>query len=109
VEDLPDEISAASVKAAQALRSVYERYWEGVAVATGVPVQAEDLPPDPVGLSYQLADRIQVPFARKQRWLEADLLTRLREITGDLRAELAILPTGRRKPGEGESGLGSLN
>lgn len=109
VEELSDEAPPQAEAAARALRETYERYWQGVAVATGVPVEAEELPPDPVALGYQLADRIQVPFARKQRWLEASVVTRLREITGDLRAELSILPSGRRKPGEGESGLGSLN
>jgi len=111
VEELLDETPAEAVAAARTLRATYERYWQGVAVATGVPVQAEELPDDPVSLSYQLADRIQVPFGRKQHWLEIDLVTRLREINGDLRAELAILPGGRHKPGEGEgeSGMGSLN
>ena len=70
---------------------------------------AEELPADPTALSYQLADRIQVPLERKQRWLEADLVTRLREICGDLKAELAILPAGRRRPGGDPAGLGNLN
>lgn len=108
VVELADEVDAGAARAADSLRVVYERYWQAVAVATGVPAQAEDLPADPTELSYQLADRIQVPYARKQHWLEADLSTRLREIAGDLRAELSLLPTGRRKPG-GEGPIGNLN
>jgi Lon protease-like protein len=105
VVELPDHLDSGAARAANELRAVYERYWQAVAVATGAPVQAEDLPGDPVALSYQLADRLQVPYARKQRWLEADSSTRLREIASDLRAELGLLPTGRRRPGEGGGNL----
>jgi Lon protease-like protein len=108
VVELADEVDEGAARAADSLRAIYERYWQAVAVATGAPVQAEELPNDPIELSYQLADRIQVPNARKQRWLEADLGTRLREIAGDLRAELALLPTGRRRAG-GDSSIGNLN
>jgi hypothetical protein len=80
-----------------------------VALVTGVAAQTEELPPDPAALSYQLADRIQVSLERKQRWLEADLLTRLREINRDLRAELALMPGGQRKPGDNPAGMGNLN
>lgn len=107
VEDLPDDSSPEAESAAESLRTVYERYWQGVAVATGAPVEAEELPADPIELGFQLADRLQVPYVRKQRWLESSAVARLREIAGDLRAELSILPTGRRRPGEG--GIGSLN
>lgn len=106
VVELVDEADAAAARAADELRATYARYWQAVAVATGVPAQPDELPADPVGLSYQLADRIQVSSARKQRWLEADLRTRLREIASDLRAELSLLPSGGR-PGEG--GIGNLN
>lgn len=107
VVELADTVDERAAAAAESLRAVYDRYWQAVAVATGVPAQAEELPGDPAELSYQLADRIQVPLARKQRWLEADTATRLREIASDLRAELSLLPTGRRRPGEG--GTGNLN
>jgi hypothetical protein len=106
VVELADEPDQRTETAARELRAIYDRYWQAVAVATGVPVQGDELPADPVQLSYELADRLQVTPERKQHWLEADLYTRLREIAGDLRAELALLPGGRR-PGEG--GIGSLN
>jgi hypothetical protein len=106
VDDLPDTSSPEAEQAAQHLRSTYERYWQGVAVATGAPVEAEELPINPVELGYQLADRLQVPYTRKQRWLESSTVARLREIAADLRAELSILPTGRRTD---DGGIGSLN
>lgn len=109
VAALPDERPAGTAAAAAELRATYERYWQAVAAATGVPSQPEDLPGDPLELSYQLADRLQVPVARKQHWLEVDLRTRLREIAADLRLELALMPTGQRKTGGGSSGMGSLN
>jgi Lon protease-like protein len=109
VVELSEDAPAATAIAARDLRLTYERYWQAVAVATGVAAPAEELPADPAALSYQLADRIQVPMERKQRWLEADLVTRLREITTDLKAELAILPAGRRRPGGDPAGMGNLN
>ena len=109
VAALPEERPAGAARAAAELRATHERYWQALAPATGVPAQPEDLPDDPLDLAYHLADRLQVSMARKQRWLEADLRTRLRELAADLRAELALMPTGQRKTGEGFSGMGSLN
>jgi len=110
VVELPEERPAAADPLAAELRQLYDRYWQAVAAATGAPVEAEELPGDPAGIAYQLADRLQVDAERKQAWLEADLLTRLREISAELRAELALLPSaGKRKGREGWSGTGSLN
>jgi hypothetical protein len=110
VVELPEERPDNAAALADELRQLHDRYWLAVAAATGAPVKPEELPGDPAELAYQLADRLQVDPARKQHWLEADLLTRLREIAVDLRAELALLPpAGKRKGGEGWSGMGSLN
>ncbi len=109
VVELADDVPAATAAAARDLRLTYDRYWQAVSAATGVAVQAEELPHDPAALSYQLAERLQVPLERKQRWLEADLVSRLREITTDLKAELAILPASRLRPGSGPAGMGNLN
>ena len=55
-----------------------------------------------------MANRLQVENLQKQRWLEADITTRLREISAAIRAELALLPPA--EPGEREGGgSGSLN
>lgn len=109
VADLPEEDTPGAAAAAAELRSTYDRYWQAVAAATGVAAQAEDLPGDPRDLAYHLADRLQVPPARKQHWLETDLLTRMREMTGALRTELALMPSGRRQDDGDFSGIGSLN
>lgn len=109
VVELPDPIPARATAAAEELRVTYERYWQAIAAATGLPVEAEELPTDPVRLSYYLADRLQVVPALKQHWLEVDLVTRLRELSANLRAELALLPSGRRNTSEGPSGMGGLN
>ena len=104
VADLPEVVVPGALVAAELLRATYARYWQAVAIATGVPVEPEELPEEPMALAYQLADRLQVALTRKQHWLESSLITRLREITADLRAELALMPTG-----ENFTGLGGLN
>ncbi|PDW02367.1 LON peptidase substrate-binding domain-containing protein [Candidatus Viridilinea mediisalina] len=109
VTPLPEEDGKDSSAAASELRSIYERYWQAVSAATGATLQPEDLPDDPNQLAYHLADRLQVTLDRKQRWLEGDLLTRIREIANDLRAELALMPSSQRRPDEGLSGMNSLN
>jgi Lon protease-like protein len=110
VVELPDEHSSTVADEATELRGLYERYWQAVAVATGVPVEAEELPGDPLAMAYQLADRLQVPSAQKQQWLEADLRDRIQSITTALRQELSLLPrAGTRPTSEGWGGMGSLN
>lgn len=101
---LPEADAPGAVAAAAELRATYERYWQAVTAATGIPAQPEDLPEDPLALAYHLADRLQVAPARKQHWLEVGLTTRLREIAADMRTELALMPTGKRKTGEGFTG-----
>ncbi len=107
VNELPEE--SLPLEATDELRTTYARYWQAVAAATGNEVQPEELPDDPVAMLYQLADRLQVPMARKQHWLEVNHHTRMRELTGDLRAELALMPSGRRRTGDGLLGSSSLN
>lgn len=107
VVELADAPGDKAFAAADELRAVYQRYWQAVAVATGADVEADELPGEPEQLSFELADRLQVNFARKQHWLECDLETRLRELSADLRAELTLLPSGPRKTGDGT--IGNLN
>jgi uncharacterized protein len=105
---LPDEESPPVALAARDLRATYERYWQGVAAATGTNIEMEELPVDVVTMTYQLADRMQVNNVRKQRWLESDVATRLREMTSILRTELALLPRPGN-PREGDEWSSSLN
>jgi Lon protease-like protein len=96
--------------AARDLRSIYARYWQAIAAATGTSAEGEDLPGSPEAMANQLAERLQVPHVRKQRWLEAELPARLRALASELRGELAILPApGKRKGGPDQGDLGSLN
>ena len=101
VIDLPEEGGPQVDAAAHALRSAYERYWQAISTASGTPVEVEDLPAEPEAMAYQLAERIQVPYDQKQRWLETELSTRLRNLADELLGELAILPLS--------PGLGNLN
>ena len=109
VTELPEAQEDEVADTIRELRMVYDRYWQAVATATGSTIQAEELPDDPRNLTYHLADRLQVSLERKQRWLEHDLPTRIREITSDLRDELLLMPTGKRQRGDGLSGMNSLN
>ncbi|HWQ14140.1 MAG TPA: LON peptidase substrate-binding domain-containing protein [Roseiflexaceae bacterium] len=98
---LEDERPAAASAAAARLRALYARYWAALSAATGQEHEAPPLPDDPLELSYALAHRMQVDNPRKQRWLESDTLTRLREIAAGLRAELALLPAAGPAHGGG--------
>jgi len=103
---LPEESSAVAADPAQQLRQLYARYWAALSAATGDEALDEALPEQVIDLTYWMANRLQVSMALKQRWLEADITTRLREISAAIRAELALLPIA--EPGEREGG-GSLN
>jgi Lon protease-like protein len=89
---LPEESSAVVAEPAQQLRQLYARYWAAISAVTGSEVPVETLPEQVIDLTYWMANRLQVGTAQKQRWLEADIATRLREISAAIRAELALLP-----------------
>jgi Lon protease-like protein len=100
---LPEESADAVAEPAQQLRQLYARYWAAISAATGHEAPDETLPDQVIDLTYWMANRLQVGAPQKQRWLEADILTRLRELSAIIRAELALLPAaepGRRDSGE---------
>jgi Lon protease-like protein len=99
---LPEEISATVAEPADKLRQLYARYWAAISATTGYERPAEALPENVVDLTYWMANRLQVDSPQKQRWLEADVTTRLREISAAIRAELTLLPNA--DPGEREGG-----
>jgi uncharacterized protein len=99
---LPEESAEAVVEPAEQLRQLYARYWAAISAAIGYKAPAETLPKQVVDLTYWMANRLQVGNLQKQRWLEADITTRLREISAAIRAELALLPSA--EPGEREGG-----
>jgi len=90
---LPEESSAVVAESAQQLRQLYARYWAAISAATGQQAPDETLPKQVIDLTYWMSNRLQVDNAQKQRWLEADITTRLREISAAIRAELALLPS----------------
>lgn len=100
VTQLAEDTSTLSNSVITELRQTYERYWMTMIRVTGRDYDYEKLPVDAVELSYWLAHRLHVDNQRKQRWLESDVATRLREMTGMLKMEIAMLPrTGRRRSG----------
>lgn len=89
----PSAEDEAAKTAAQNLLTLYHRYWSMLVAATGYSNDVETPPLSPNALSNWLGHRVQVENRRKQRWLEADLGTRMREISAALEAEIALLPT----------------
>lgn len=110
VAPFPEISAPGSADQGQALRALYVRYWDAVTRATGETYEVLDLSDDVIEMTYQLAHRMEVQPLLKQRWLEADVATRLREISTVLRQELALLPnmSSGRAPGHWP-GIGSWN
>jgi Lon protease-like protein len=92
---MSEHVTAGVAEQAGELRSVYSRYWSAVERATGRKHEPDQPPEDPIELSYWMASRLHVDDVRKQRWLEADVTLRLRELTEALSTELALLPASR--------------
>lgn len=107
---LTEEGAELFVEPGNELRALHTRYCEALAAATGVRAEPETLPEDTVDLTYWMAHKLQVEDEQKQHWLEANIATRLREMSAALRAEIALLPNS---PGNsfagGWSGPGSWN
>ncbi|MDZ4717987.1 MAG: LON peptidase substrate-binding domain-containing protein [Roseiflexaceae bacterium] len=98
VQILADQAEPALRSLASDLHDLYRRFWKVAEVATGQRQVIEALPEEPTELSYTLAHLLNVDPRLKQRWLEADTRTRLRELTEAIRSELALLP-GQRSDG----------
>ena len=92
VAQLSEDTTNLSPALLSELHRTYDQYWTTIERVTGRTYERDDLPVDAVELSYWLAHRLHVDNQRKQRWLECDVATRIREITGMLQVELAMLP-----------------
>ena len=97
---LPDELTPELPALGAALRKIYARYWQAIAIVTGEQHVYEELPEDPLEVSYVIANQLRVDRSRKQHWLESDPSLRLRELTISLRNELALMPGKRPDNGE---------
>lgn len=110
VADLPEEFGGAEIEnAAQQLRELYARYWAAVNTATGSQHKPETPPEQVVNLTYWMAQHLNVNNQQKQRWLEADVATRLREMSGAIRNELLILPDQNNEEPGNMFGMNSWN
>lgn len=94
---LDDAPGADADAAAAAATRVFARYQAALVELRGEPVVSGELPTDPLLLSYLIAAAVVVPFADRQRFLEApDAASRLRLATTVMRSELdaiAVLPS----------------
>lgn len=80
------------------LRELYNQYRNTVASATGIAQSLDDLPEDPLAMSYQLSAQLQVPHFSKQQLLEVDLETRLDALITAISDELRLLPPPSNRP-----------
>lgn len=94
---LDDAAGPDAGEAAVAASRTFARYQAALVELRGEPVVSGDLPTDPLLLSYLIAAAVVVPFADRQRFLEApDAASRLRLATTVMRSELdaiAVLPS----------------
>jgi Lon protease-like protein len=97
---LSEEFSPESAEMANRLRELYSRYWAALSAALDEEPPDDPLPTGASELTYWMANRLQVDNDRKQRWLEADIDTRLREMSVAIRNELYLLPGERERGGE---------
>jgi len=95
---LAEESGAPVLELASDLRGLYSHYWQALSNATGYQYDSETPPDDIIEMTYWMAHRLQVDNTQKQRWLEADVSTRIREIGAALRAEIGLLPSGGPPP-----------
>ncbi|MFN8566877.1 MAG: hypothetical protein U0Z44_05000 [Kouleothrix sp.] len=85
---------------------MYARICAAISMVTGANLAGDGLPDGVVDLTYWMAHRLQVDTTRKQRWLEADVATRLREMITALRAKLALLPDIKPRRARARFGAG---
>ncbi len=87
---LDDEVGDPEL--AQQVLAKCDQYRRTIVAATGMRSDAFDLPTDPLGLSYGLADLMQVSLQLKQHWLEQSVDERLQQLQAALEYELSLLP-----------------
>ena len=106
---LEEELSSDALVIAEHIRALYTRHRDALAHATGVTQQMEELPQDPIELSYRLADQFKIINYSKQQLLEADLDERLAAIADAFNRELRFLPQPPQHPPQTNDGPWTLN
>jgi Lon protease-like protein len=109
IEPLADDVSPDAVSAAAEVRTLYHKHRDALTNATGIVQQLDDLPEDPIEVSYQLSDKFRIVNASKQQLLEADLDDRLSAIVDALNRELSLLPPVPNRPPQTHDGPWTLN
>ncbi|HEX6289817.1 MAG TPA: LON peptidase substrate-binding domain-containing protein [Herpetosiphonaceae bacterium] len=109
VEMLEDEIPPDAPELAAQVRELYLKHRDAVTHATGVTQPLEELPDDPVALSYLLSDQFRVVNYSKQQLLEADVEERLGAIAEAFDRELRFLPQPPQMPARTSDGPWTLN
>lgn len=92
VELLDEQPTPDTHASAARIRTLYAKHHAALTYATGSAPELDDLPDDPVALSYHLAEQFHVVYRSKQQLLEADLDERLAAIADALERELRFLP-----------------
>lgn len=109
VELLVEDVSPDATSAAEEVRELYHKHRDALTNATGIVQQMDELPEDPVEVSYQLSDQFRIVNASKQQLLEADLDDRLSAIVEALHRELRLLPPVPSHPPQTHDGPWTLN
>ncbi len=109
VEYLPEEMSPEAANTVEHIKVLYSRHRDALTHATGVTQQMDDLPNDPIALSYHLSSQFQILDDSKQQLLEAELDVRLAAIADALDRELRLLPQPPLIPHPGGTGPWTLN
>lgn len=109
VELLDEQPTPDTHAAAERIRSLYAKHHDALTYATGSAPELDELPDDPVALSYHLAEQFHVVYRSKQQLLEADLDERLEAIADALERELRFLPQPPTTPPAATEHPWSLN
>lgn len=109
VELLDEQSTPNTLALAEQIRTLYAKHHDALTYATGSMPELDDLPDDPVDLSYHLAEQFHIVYQSKQQLLEADLDERLASIADALERELRFLPQPPTTPPAATEHPWSLN
>ncbi len=109
VEYLREDMTTEAATTVEQIRVLYNRHRDALTHATGVVQQMDDLPDNPIALSYHLSSQFRILDDSKQQLLEADLDDRLAAIMDALDRELRLLPQPPLAPQPAGAGPWTLN